>query len=113
MASSPASTCTAISAASGSGTRPCCVLPWRAVVEELEVLDDGDVRMLDLRGQARLAEEARAVGVVGEQRRPHDLDAAEGVEVDVTGLVDLTHPARAEEADDLVLPVEKFSGSDG
>ena len=41
-----------------------------------------------------------------------DLDAAERAEVDVAGLVDLAHAARAEESDDLVLAVEQRSGGE-
>jgi hypothetical protein len=82
----------------------------RAVREDREVVDDSEVRMVDLRGELRLAQEARAVRLVGHERRLHHFDAAKRAEMDVAGLVDLAHAARAEKTDDLVLAVEHRAG---
>ena len=81
-----------------------------AALADEEVVDDGDVRVMDLRRQPRLAQEARAEDVVREQLLLHHLDAAEGVEVEVAGLEDLAHAARADAREDLVLAVEHRSG---
>src|SRR3954447_1542992 len=67
-----------------------------------EVMDDGDVAVMNLRRQLRLAQKARAIKIVGEKPLLHHLDAAEGVEVDVTRLEYLTHPTRAEEVQNFV-----------
>ena len=89
------------------------VLPdhvMRAVGERGEVVQRGDVRMLDLRRRARLAEEAVVrVGVAGDVR-VDDLDHARSAEVRVRGQVDLAHAARAQPLHDLVSIVEDLAG---
>src|SRR4051794_21789588 len=71
-----------------------------------EIVDGGDVAMVNLRRHLRFAQKASAEDVVGEESLLHDFDAAEGVEVDVARLEDLSHPSRAEEVQNFVLAVE-------
>ena len=78
----------------------------RAVVERGEVVQRGDVRMLDLRGQPRLAEEAVVRAGIGGDVRAHQLDHADGVQMDVEDLVDLPHPPHPEPRQNLVFPVD-------
>ena len=79
-----------------------------AVVQGREVEQRGDVRVLDLRGEPRLAQEALVRPRLARNRRAHQLDDADRVEVDVEDLVDLPHPADAELRQDLVLAVERL-----
>src|SRR4051812_39779601 len=60
-----------------------------------EVVDDGDVAVMNLRRELRFAQKSSAKNVVGEQPLLHHFDAAEGVEMDVTRFENLAHPTRA------------------
>src|SRR5688500_1253423 len=62
--------------------------------------------MMDLRGQTRLAEEARPEAVIGHEGLAHDLDAARHIEMEVAGFEDLAHSSAAEAAQTLVFAVE-------
>ena len=77
-----------------------------AVRETREVVEDRDVRVLDLGGDARFLGEAlqrvRIGGPIGAQ----DLDDAQLLQVDVARAPDLAHPARGETVENLVLAVE-------
>ena len=64
--------------------------------------------MLDHRRRARFLEEALHALIVGGDVRPHDLDDAKLVEMDVADLEDLAHAADAEAVEDLVLAVEEL-----
>ena len=77
-----------------------------ATVAEKEVVYDGDVRMVHLRRELRLAKKARAIDLVIEQRLTQHLDAAERIEVRMTRFEDLPHPARPEEGEYFVLAIE-------
>ena len=82
----------------------------RAVFERGEVEERGHVGVMDARGHAGLAEEALVRALVVGDAGAHQLDHAQGVEVDVQRLVDLAHAADAEARQDLVLPVERRVG---
>ena len=78
-----------------------------AVVELGEVVQHRQVLVLDHRGGARFLEEALQPLIVGGDVRPHDLDDAQLVEMDVADLEDLAHAADAEAVEDLVLAVDQ------
>ena len=77
-----------------------------AVGQAREVVEDGDVRVLDLGGDARFLGEAlqgvRIGGAIGAQ----DLDDPQLLQVDVARPPDLAHAARGKAVEDLVLAVE-------
>lgn len=77
-----------------------------AVGQAGEVVEDGDVRVLDLGGDARFLGEALDGGRVGHPVLAQDLDDPLVAEVDVAGAVDLAHPAGTEAGEDLVLAFE-------
>ena len=78
----------------------------RAVGERGEVVQRGDVRMMDFRGQPRLAQESVVrVAALGDLWAD-DFDHADRAEVDMLDFVDLAHPARAEALKDPVLAVD-------
>ena len=79
----------------------------RPVVELGEVVQHGQVAVLDHRRRARFLEEALQRLIVLSDVRPHDLDHAQLVEMDVPDLEDLAHAAHAEAVDDLVLAVDE------
>ena len=78
-----------------------------AVVELGEVVEHRQVLVLDRRGRARLLEEALQALIVGGHVRPHDLDHAQLVEMDVADLEDLAHAADAQAVEDLILTIDK------
>src|SRR5437763_8038177 len=84
-----------------------------AAVAEKKIMDDGDVRMMNLRGQPRLAQETLPVTFVREHPLLHHLDAAKHVEVKMPGLEHIAHPTAAEAAEDLVLAIEHGSRPEG
>ena len=71
-----------------------------------EVVEDGDVGVLDLRGEARLAHEPLLSREVGGEVLAQDLDHPQLLQVDVAHQVDLPHAATAEALNDLVFAVE-------
>jgi hypothetical protein len=77
-----------------------------AVGEAGEVVEDGDVGMLDLGGEAGLAQEPRLRRGVGGQVLAQDLDHPQLLQVEVADEVDLAHAAAPQPLDDLVLAVE-------
>ena len=77
-----------------------------AVRQGREVVEDGDVGVLDLGGEARLAHEALLGRGIGREVLAQDLDHPQLLQVDVAHQVDLPHAAAAEALDDLVLAVE-------
>ena len=90
---------------------PLDVLPHhvaRAVVERGEVVERGDVRMIDARRQPRFAHETVVRAGVVRDAGAHQLDDADRVQMDVEDLVDLAHPADAEAREDLVLAVDRM-----
>jgi hypothetical protein len=72
-----------------------------AVRQPVEVVEDGDVGVLDLGRQARLAREAGLGRRIGGQVLAQDLDHPQLLQVDVTHQVDLSHPTAAQALDDL------------
>ncbi len=90
--------------------RPVDELPHHvvgAVVEGGEVIQHGQVLVLDRRRRAGFLEKALQALIVRGDVGAHDLDHAQLVEVDVADLEDLSHAADAEPVEDLVLPVEQ------
>ena len=84
----------------------------RAVGKPGEVVERRDVWMAHERGQAGLLLEPARVRVLSQRAGLGHLDDADLVEVDVTGAVDLAHPALADLVQDLVLSVEGLAGHD-
>jgi hypothetical protein len=76
---------------------------WHAVVHA-DIVEGDDVRVIDGRGGARLALEARPPGGVGANGVGQDLDGDVASEADVVGTVDGAHAAGPDEAADLVRP---------
>src|SRR5256885_14598934 len=64
--------------------------------------------MFDHRRRARLLKEALHALIVGGNVRPHDLDDAKFVEMDVADFENLAHAADAEAVENLVLAIEEF-----
>ena len=77
-----------------------------AVGQPREVVEDGDVGVLDLGGEAGLAQEALLRRGVGGEVLAQDLDHPQLLQVDVAHEVDLPHAAAPQALDDLVLAVE-------
>ncbi len=71
-----------------------------------EVVEDGDVGVLDLGGEAGLAHETLLRRGIGGQILAQDLDHPQLLQVNVAHQVNLTHAATAEALYDLVLAVE-------
>jgi hypothetical protein len=71
-------------------------------VDLADLVDDGDVRMLECGGGPRFLHEARPSARMGDERRGQDLHGDVAVEPRVTSAVHLSHPARAHALDDLV-----------
>jgi hypothetical protein len=68
----------------------------------LEAIDLRDVRMVERRKELRFpTEPCEAVGIVG-QGGQQDLDRDKAIQRRITGAVDISHPARADERRDLV-----------
>ena len=81
----------------------------RSVGKSGEIVQRGDIRMLDLRCQLGLAQKAvMCVGSLGDLR-PNDLDHANRFQESVLDLVDLSHAARAEALEDSVFAVDDFT----
>jgi hypothetical protein len=76
-------------------------------------VDDGNVRMMNLRGQACLAQKALPVAFIVEHPLLHHFDAAEDVEVKMPGLEHIAHTSAAEAIENLVLAIEHGSGPEG
>ena len=72
----------------------------------LDVVDDADVRVLQRRGEARLAREAREHGGVAGEPRGQELQRDVPLEVEVVGAVHHAHAAGAE------LRVDAIAGHD-
>ena len=68
----------------------------------LEAVDRGDVRVVELREELRLALESRQALLVLGERRGQDLDRDLALQPRVGRAVDLAHPALAELGGDLV-----------
>jgi hypothetical protein len=93
-------------------------LPHRETINELrnhvvgavwqgrEVVDDSDIRMLQLCRKPRLAKEPTPMPLIGKEARPHDLDRSDRVQVKVANLENLAHPTGPELTEDLVLAVQ-------
>ncbi len=77
----------------------------------LEAVDRGDVGVLELGEDLRLALEARETVGVGGERLGEDLDRDLALQLRVGGAVDDPHPALAERGGDLVGP-EAGAGSE-
>ena len=77
-----------------------------AVRQTGEVVEDGDVRVLDLGGDARFLGEALQGVRIGRPIGAQDLDDPQLLQVDVARAPDLAHPSRGETVEDLVLAVE-------
>ncbi len=81
-----------------------------AVGQPREVVEDGDVGVLDLGGEAGLAHEPLLGRRVGGQVLAQDLDHPQLLEVEVADQVDLSHPAAPQALHDLVFAVEDGPG---
>ncbi len=93
--------------------RPVDELPHHvvgAVLELGEVIEHRQVLVLDRGGRARFLEESLQSLIVGGDVRPHDLDDAKLVEMDVPDLEDLSHPADTQPVEDLILAVDQPRG---
>ena len=77
-----------------------------AVRQTGEVVEDGDVRVLDLGGDARFLGEALQGVRVGRPIGAQDLDDPQLLQMDVARAPDLAHAACGEAVEDLVLAVE-------
>src|SRR5207237_1227579 len=78
----------------------------RGVVERGEIVKRGNVRMTDSRCEARFAQKTIVRTLIAGDVRPHHLDDADGVQVNVQRLVHLAHSADAEPRQNLVLAVD-------
>jgi hypothetical protein len=71
------------------------------------VVDAHDVRVVELGGRSRLADEPLREVVVVAQAGMHHLDRDSAVEADVGGLVDTGHATAGDAGSDAISPVEK------
>jgi len=73
-----------------------------SAIDAADVVDAADVRMVQSRDGARLAlETGSQIGIAGDLGR-QDLDRDRPIEPRVACAVDFTHPARADQRDDVV-----------
>src|SRR5438477_6442600 len=82
----------------------------RAVVELREVVQHRQVLVFDRGRSSRFLKKTLQSLIISGNVRPHDLDYAQLVQMDVTDLEDLSHPADTEAVEDLVLAVDQTRG---
>src|SRR5690606_27651886 len=73
-----------------------------ALAARLHAVDLGDVRVVELGEQLRLALEAREALGIGDEAGGQDFDRDVAFELGIVGAIDLAHPAFAELGGDLV-----------